>query len=82
MPDVSNWDPEQDEWQLFDSRNDYSLMNNLASENSEKLEEMKALFMQQAKENKVPRRWRPLHCAQSCGDETQYRTPNGRYSRG
>ena len=52
-PDVSDWDPEQDEWQLFDSRNDYSLMNNLASENSEKLEEMKALFMQQAKENKV-----------------------------
>ena len=52
-PDISNWDPEQDEWQLFDTRNDYSLMNDLASENPEKLEEMKALFMQVAEENKV-----------------------------
>jgi len=52
-PDVSKWDPEQDEWQLFDTRNDYSLMNDLSEENPEKLEEMKALFMKEAVENKV-----------------------------
>jgi arylsulfatase len=52
-PDISNWDPEQDEWQLFDTRSDYSLMNNLASEKPEKLEEMKALFMQEARKNKA-----------------------------
>ena len=52
-PNISDWDPEKDEWQLFDTRSDYSLMNDLASENPEKLKEMKALFMQQAKENKL-----------------------------
>ncbi|TWU27970.1 arylsulfatase [Novipirellula artificiosorum] len=53
MPDLSNWDPMQDEWQLFDTRNDFSLMNDLASENPEKLEELKKLFMEEAEENKV-----------------------------
>ena len=53
VPDLSKWDPEQDEWQLFDTRGDYSLMNDLGSENPEKLEELKKLFMQVAVENKV-----------------------------
>jgi len=53
MPDISKWDPTQDEWQLFDSRSDYSLMNDLASENPGKLEELKNLFMQVAEDNKV-----------------------------
>ncbi|WP_439102972.1 sulfatase-like hydrolase/transferase, partial [Congregibacter sp.] len=52
-PDVSNWDPEEDEWQLFDASSDYSLMNDLASEYPEKLDAMKALFMEEAKENSV-----------------------------
>jgi len=52
-PDISEWNPEQDEWQLFDTRNDYSLMNDLSDENPEKLKEMKALFMEEAKENKA-----------------------------
>jgi len=53
MPDLSSWDPMQDTWQLFDTRTDYSLMNDLASEHPEKLEKMKALFMWEAEENKV-----------------------------
>ncbi|MCG6938662.1 MAG: arylsulfatase, partial [Gammaproteobacteria bacterium] len=53
MPDIANWDPMKDKWQLFDTRSDYSLMNDLASTNPEKLEEMKALFMQEARENKA-----------------------------
>jgi arylsulfatase len=53
VPDLSNWDPGQDEWQLFDTRHDFSLMNDLASEYPEKLEEMKKLFMEQAEENKA-----------------------------
>jgi len=52
-PDISNWDPAEDEWQLFDTRSDYSLMNDLASENPEKLQELKKLFLEEAKENKV-----------------------------
>lgn len=51
--DLANWDPMSDEWQLFDTSNDYSLMKDLASENPEKLEEMKELFLQEARENKV-----------------------------
>ena len=53
VPDLSKWDPGQDEWELFDTRSDYSLMNNLTSEHPDKLEELKNLFMEQAEENKV-----------------------------
>jgi len=53
MPDIANWDPMQDEWELYDTRTDYSLMKNLAAEYPEKLEQLKALFMQEAEDNKV-----------------------------
>jgi len=53
MPDLANWDPAEDVWQLFDTRSDYSLMNDLASEHPEKLERLKALFMWEAEENKA-----------------------------
>jgi arylsulfatase len=53
MPDLAAWDPMQDEWELFDTRTDYSLMKDLSSEHPGRLDEMKALFMQEAEENKV-----------------------------
>jgi arylsulfatase len=53
MPDLANWDPMQDKWELFDTRSDYSLMNDVADEHPEKLEEMKDLFMQVAEDNKA-----------------------------
>ena len=53
MPDLANWDPMQDKWQLFDTRKDYSLMNDLASQYPDKLKELKALFMKEAEANKV-----------------------------
>ena len=53
VPDISTWDPMQDQWELYDIRNDYSLMQDLAAEQPEKLVELKALFMRQAEENKV-----------------------------
>jgi arylsulfatase len=53
LPDLASWDPMQDEWELFDTRSDYSLTRDVSSEYPEKLEEMKALFMQEAEENKV-----------------------------
>lgn len=52
-PDVANWDPMQDKWELFDTRSDFSLMNDLAAEKPEKLEELKGLFMRMAEENKA-----------------------------
>ena len=51
--DISQWNPAEDSWELFDTRKDYSLANDLASEEPEKLEELKALFMKVAEENKV-----------------------------
>jgi hypothetical protein len=53
VPDLAAWDPMQDQWELFDTRTDYSLANDLASEYPEKLEELRTLFMQAAEENKV-----------------------------
>jgi arylsulfatase len=53
LPDLPNWDPMQDEWELFNTRTDFSLMDDLASEHPEKLAELKALFMKEAEKNKV-----------------------------
>ncbi|MFG0285359.1 MAG: arylsulfatase [Phycisphaerales bacterium JB039] len=53
VPDLANWDPMEDQWQLFDTRSDYSLMNDLADERPAKLEELKTLFLEVAAENKV-----------------------------
>ncbi len=53
IPNLADWNPLEDEWELFDTRSDYSLMNNLASEHPEKLEELKALYLQVAEENKA-----------------------------
>jgi len=53
MPDLTKWNPLKDQWELFDTRTDFSLDHDLAAENPQKLQELKDLFMQQAKENKV-----------------------------
>ena len=53
VPDISNWDPMQDQWELFNTRRDFSLMHDLAAEEPEKLEDLKSLFMRVAEENKV-----------------------------
>jgi arylsulfatase len=51
--DIHKWDPSKDQWELFDTRKDYSLTNDLAAKEPQKLKELKALFMQVAEENKV-----------------------------
>ena len=51
--DVSRWDPMEDQWELYDIGNDYSLLHDLAGQQPAKLEELKSLFMSQAEENKV-----------------------------
>jgi arylsulfatase len=43
----------EDKWELFNTREDFTLMNDLSAENPEKLKEMKKLFMKEAEENKV-----------------------------
>jgi len=41
------------DWELYDLRKDYSQARNLAAENPEKLKDMQALWMQEAKRNNV-----------------------------
>jgi arylsulfatase len=43
----------EDQWELFDTRKDFSLMHDLAADDPDKLEKLKALFMEVAEENKV-----------------------------
>jgi arylsulfatase len=51
--ELAKWDPTDDKWELFDTREDYSLMNDLSSQYPERLAELKALFMKMAEDNAV-----------------------------
>jgi arylsulfatase len=42
-----------DKWELYDTRNDFSLANDLAAKNPAKLKEMQDLFMKEAVKNRV-----------------------------
>jgi hypothetical protein len=44
---------EEDKWELYDLRTDFSQANDLAAKNPEKLEELKAVFMAEAAANRV-----------------------------
>jgi arylsulfatase len=44
---------QDDIWELYDTRTDFSLVNNLAASNPAKLKEMQALFIEEAIKNRV-----------------------------
>jgi len=44
---------DKDVWELYDTRNDFSLVNDLAKKNPAKLAEMQALFMKEAEKYRV-----------------------------
>ncbi|MGH6782317.1 MAG: arylsulfatase, partial [Sphingomonadaceae bacterium] len=50
---IDNKTFDQDTWELYDLRSDFSQANDLAAKQPAKLEEMKALFMQEAGANQV-----------------------------
>ncbi len=50
---LADWDSSKDVWELYDLTKDFSQKNDLANEHPEKLDELKKLFLEQAKENKV-----------------------------
>jgi arylsulfatase len=52
-PGLATWDSNKDVWELYDLTTDFSQAKDLASKFPERLEEMKALFLREAKENKV-----------------------------
>ncbi len=53
------WEPKprrgltEDIWELYDTRTDFSLVNDLAAENPEKLAELQALFLLEAEKNRA-----------------------------
>ncbi len=52
-PGLATWDSAKDVWQLYDLKNDFSQAQDLAAAEPKRLEEMKALFLDEAKDNKV-----------------------------
>jgi len=51
--DYAAWDANADHWELYDLTRDYSQARDLADEQPERLEAMKARFLEVAEENKV-----------------------------
>jgi len=49
---LDNWNSDNDVWQLYDLSNDFSQANDVSAQYPEKLEEMKKLFLEEAKKNK------------------------------
>jgi len=52
-PGLDTWDSSQDVWELYNLNSDFSQAENLAAKEPKRLEELKALFLKEAKENKV-----------------------------
>ena len=50
---LKDWDANKDVWELYDLRNDFSQADDLATREPKRLEEMKALFLKEAKANKA-----------------------------
>ncbi|MEN9569030.1 MAG: hypothetical protein RL172_261 [Bacteroidota bacterium] len=51
-PDISKWNPENDPWELYNLAEDFTQFNNLAAKYPDKVNELKALFKEEAKKNK------------------------------
>ena len=52
-PGLANWDSAKDVWELYDLRADFSQADDLAAKEPRRLEQLKALFLDEAKDNKA-----------------------------
>ncbi len=52
-PGLATWDSNKDVWELYNLKTDFSQADDLARKEPKRLEQMKALFLKEAKENKV-----------------------------
>jgi arylsulfatase A-like enzyme len=52
-PGLATWDSNEDVWELYNLKTDYSQAEDLAQKYPKRLEQMKELFLKEAKENKV-----------------------------
>lgn len=51
-PDLTNWDPQKDTWELYNIDEDWSQANDLAAKMSDKVNFMKSLFLVESAKNK------------------------------
>ena len=52
-PGLATWDSSKDVWELYNLNTDFSQAEDLAAKEPQRLEQMKALFVEEAKANKV-----------------------------
>ena len=52
-PGIATWDSKEDVWELYDLGGDFSQAEDLAAKQPKRLAQLKALFLEQAKANKV-----------------------------
>jgi len=52
-PGLATWDSNKDVWELYDLTKDFSQADDLATKDPKRLEQMKVLFLKEAKENQV-----------------------------
>jgi arylsulfatase len=52
-PGLATWDSNKDVWELYNLKTDFSQADNLAAKEPKRLEQMKALFLKEAKANKA-----------------------------
>lgn len=50
-PGLATWTLDQDQWELYNLKEDFTQADDLAKKNPKKLEEMKALFLEESKKN-------------------------------
>lgn len=50
-PGLADWTPDKDVWELYNLKEDFTQSNDLAQKNPKKLEEMKAIFLDESKKN-------------------------------
>ncbi|KAB1069811.1 arylsulfatase [Tamlana haliotis] len=51
-PGLKTWNPKEDVWELYNLNEDFSQAHDLAKEHPEKLEALKKVFLEEAKDNK------------------------------
>lgn len=52
-PGLDTWDSNNDVWELYDLTTDFSQAVDLATQHPKRLEQMKALFLKEARQNRV-----------------------------
>ncbi|MFV0366615.1 MAG: arylsulfatase [Mangrovibacterium sp.] len=79
LPNLKDWNPMKEQWELYNLNEDWTQANDLAKKNPEKLEEMKNIFLVEAKKIRsyplAEHSGQPLLCTRKMPPEAH--KPNG-----